>query len=197
MALGAGGDWAYVITKRPLGLSIRSLTRDDPGTLSEAFSSIGWDKSAQLFRTYLEECHREQRVALVAQVDNQFAGYGTVVWHSPYEHFREQEIPEIKDLNVLPAFRRQGIGTALMEALESEIAERSSVAGIGVGLYADYGPAQRMYVLRGYVPDGRGAFYQDRPLQPPAPVPVDDALVLYMTKRLASGGTDAPHLDHR
>jgi GNAT superfamily N-acetyltransferase len=119
MALGVGGDLVSVITKRPLGLSIRSLTRDDPSTLSEAFSLIGWHKPAQLFRTYLEECHRGQRVVLVARVGKQFAGYGTVVWRSPYEHFREQEIPEIKDLNVLPAFRRQGIGTALVEALES------------------------------------------------------------------------------
>jgi GNAT superfamily N-acetyltransferase len=192
MARGVGGDLIYMSTKRPLGLALRQLSSDDPGALSEIFSSIGWSKPVQLFRRYLEECCGGQRIALVAEVDTQFAGYGTAVWHSPYVHFREQEIPEIKDLNVLPAFRRQGIGTALMDALESAIAERSSVVGIGVGLYANYGPAQRMYVLRGYVPDGRGAFYQDQPLQPSNLVPVDDALVLYMTKRLASGGTGAP-----
>lgn len=175
------------MTKRPPGLSIRALSRDDPHILSEIFSSIGWNKPAQLFLRYLEECRGGQRVVLVAESDMQFAGYGTAVWHSPYVHFREREIPEIKDLNVLPAFRRQGIGTALMDVLESMIAERSTVVGIGVGLHADYGPAQRMYVLRGYVPDGRGAFYQDRPLRPAISVPVDDALVLYLTKGLADG----------
>jgi hypothetical protein len=90
---------------------------------------------------------------------------------------------------VLPAFRRQGIGTALMDALERTIAERSAVAGIGVGLYADHGAAQRMYILRGYVPDGRGAFCMSRPLHPGKTVPVDDSLVLFMTKQLANGGT--------
>ncbi len=190
-AVRAGGDSDHVITKGPAGPAIRELSRDDPHILSGIFSSIGWNKPAQLFRRYLAECSSGQRIALVAEIDAQFAGYGTAVWHSPYVHFREQAIPEIKDLNVLPAFRRQGIGTALMDALESAIAERSSVVGIGVGLYADYGPAQRMYVLRGYVPDGRGAFYQDRPIRPANPVPVDDALVLYLTKRLADGVTGA------
>jgi len=191
MAVQGRGDSAHVFTRIPSGLAIRALSRDDPHILSEIFSSIGWNKPAQLFLRYLEECSDGQRVALVAEVETQFAGYATAVWHSPYVHFREQEIPEIKDLNVLPASRRQGIGTALMDALESVIAERSTVVGIGVGLHADYGPAQRMYVLRGYVPDGWGAFYQDRPLRPAKSVPVDDALVLYMTKRLADGAMGA------
>ena len=35
-------------------------------------------------------------------------------------------------------------------------AGRSPLAGIGFGLYADYGAAQRLYVKCGYLPDGRG-----------------------------------------
>lgn len=173
----------------PLGLAIRALSPDDPKRLSAAFSAIGWNKPVALFLTYLDECRSGLRVALVAELPAGLAGYGTLVWKSPYIHFQERQIPEIKDLNVLPAFRRQGIGTALMDALEEAIAERSAVAGIGVGLYADYGAAQRMYVLRGYVPDGRGAFYVSQPLHPGETVPVDDGLVLFMTKQLAIRGT--------
>ena len=33
---------------------------------------------------------------------------------------------------------------------------------IGVGMHAGYNAAQRLYVLRGYVPDGRGLTYGDR-----------------------------------
>ena len=172
-------DWKLV------GLAIRNLSAEDSAILSAAFSAMGWSKPISLFETYLEECRRGQRLALVAELPGGIAGYGTVLWHSPYIHFQERQIPEIKDLNVLPAFRRRGIGTALMNALESAIAERSPVAGIGVGLYRDYGPAQRMYILSGYVPDGRGAFHHDQPLQPGETVPVDDGLVLYMTKQLA------------
>jgi ribosomal protein S18 acetylase RimI-like enzyme len=117
-------------------------------------------------------------------VEEEIAGYLTVRWESDYPPFREARIPEIVDLNVLPAFRRRGIASALMDAAEAIIAQRSPVAGIGVGLYADYGAAQRMYVLRGYIPDGRGIFYNREPVIPGEMARVDDELVLYFTKRL-------------
>ncbi len=41
---------------------------------------------------------------------------------------------------------------ALMDAAEARAAERSAIVGLGVGLYADYGSAQRMYARRGYLP---------------------------------------------
>jgi ribosomal protein S18 acetylase RimI-like enzyme len=114
-----------------------------------------------------------------------FAGYVTIRWQSDYAPFREQSIPEIADFNVLPPFRRRGIGTALMDEAERRISERSPMAGIGVGLYADYGAAQRMYVLRGYVPDGHGLSYRGRQVLGGEKVVVDDDLTLHLTKRLA------------
>jgi hypothetical protein len=53
-----------------------------------------------------------------------------------------------------------------------------------VGLHAGYGPAQRLYVKRGYVPDGSGVWYQDKPLPMNAPSRNDDNLALYMSKAL-------------
>ena len=76
-------------------------------------------------------------------------------------------MPEINDFNVVRSYRRRGIGTALMDEAETLIRERSVEAGIGVGMYADYGPAQRMYVLRGYVPDGLGLTMNHAPPPPP------------------------------
>jgi hypothetical protein len=58
------------------------------------------------------------------------------------------------------------------------------MVGLGVGLTADYGPAQQMYVKRGYIPDGRGLYSHDKPAQYGQFVPVDDDLVLYFTKKL-------------
>jgi GNAT superfamily N-acetyltransferase len=63
---------------------------------------------------------------------------------------------EIRWVDVAASFRRRRIGTALVEAAEALATQRSSVVGIGVGMDADYGPAQAMYVRRGYVPDARG-----------------------------------------
>jgi hypothetical protein len=69
-----------------------------------------------------------------------------------------------------------------MDEAEKRIFERAETVGLGVGLYADYGNAQRLYVLRGYIPDGRGLTHQNQPVKPGNDVFVDDDLVLYFTK---------------
>jgi GNAT superfamily N-acetyltransferase len=120
-----------------------------------------------------------------------FAGYVTVVWVSGYRPFAEAGIPEIQDLNVLPQFRRRGIASALMDAAEAAIATRAETAGIGVGLYADYGAAHLMYLRRGYLPDGRGIAYRGATVAPASRVPVDDDLVLMMARRLHAPGAGA------
>jgi ribosomal protein S18 acetylase RimI-like enzyme len=120
-----------------------------------------------------------------------FAGYVTVVWVSGYRPFAEAGIPEIQDLNVLPQFRRRGIASALMDAAEAAIATRTETAGIGVGLYADYGAAQLMYLRRGYLPDGRGIAYRGATVAPATRVPVDDDLVFMMARRLLAPGAGA------
>lgn len=86
--------------------------------------------------------------------------------------------------NVLPAFRRRGIGSQLLEVAERTAAAKSNQVGIGVGLYADYGAAQKLYVKRGYVPDGRGITYNYLPLAPDSMTTLDDDLVLWLIKRL-------------
>ena len=136
------------------------------------------------YQRYLEEQKKGSRDVLVALVKGEFAGYVTIQWQSDYEPFGENEIPEVKDLNVLPAYRRIGIGTSLMDRAEERISERSSIVGIGVGMYPDYGNAQRMYVLRGYVPDGRGLTYRCKVLDPMEHSINDDDLVLFFTKAL-------------
>ena len=149
-------------------------------------SAIGHNKS--IYEQYLAEQERDERLVLVAYYDDDFAGYGTIHWHSDYPPFAEKGIPEIKDLNVLPRFRRRGIATKIVDEAEKRIFERSLVIGIGVGMYADYGAAQRMYILRGYVPDGLGLFYKDKPVIPGKEVIVDDDLTLYLTKERNPNG---------
>jgi GNAT superfamily N-acetyltransferase len=163
---------------------LRLLQRNDIQSIAAAFAAIGWNKPVSQYERYLGQQDSGERVVLVAFVDGVFAGYVTIVWHSEYEPFHAAGIPEIQDFNVLPHFRRRGIGTALMDEAEHRIGERSSIAGIGVGLYADYGAAQRMYARRGYIPDGHGLIYDNRIVPPGAQVMVDDDLVLQFTKKL-------------
>ena len=58
--------------------------------------------------------------------------------------------------------------------------------GITVGLSGEYGPAQQLYGRRGYVPDGRGACQGQRPLRKGMLVTMDDDLIIWLTKDLAS-----------
>jgi len=168
-----------------LNLEIRPLQEQDIQPIAQAFATIGWNKPAAQYERYLVEQAADARVCLVALLDGDFAGYVNALWRSDYEPFRTANIPEVADFNVLPHYRRRKIGTGLMDAVEATIAQRSAVAGIGVGMYPDYGAAQRLYVLRGYVPDGRGLSYHNRTLQYSEPVLNDDDLVLYFTKQLA------------
>jgi GNAT superfamily N-acetyltransferase len=163
---------------------IRLLEQSDISVIVEAFKQIGWNKPASQYEGYLKEQNLGVRKVFVAFVDEKFAGYIAICWKSTYPPFHEAQIPEIVDLNVLPHYRRQGIATALMDIAEGEIAKIFRVTGIGVGMDADYGAAQRMYVLRGYVPDGRGLHYRGHYPQHGEQVTVDDDLVLYFTKEL-------------
>ena len=72
----------------------------------------------------------------------------------------------------------------MMDELERLAGERTSAVGIGVGMHPGYGPAQRLYVLRGYVPDARGLSYDDRPVIQGETLPVDDGLNLHLVKEL-------------
>ena len=136
--------------------NIYLLKAGDIQPIADAFSKLGWNKPIAQYQRYLLEQKSGHRTVYVAYIDKDFAGYLTINWRTDYPPFRTANIPEIQDFNVLPQFRRRRIGTCLMDAAEQKIAERGPVAGIGVGMYSDYGAAQRMYVLRGYVPDGRG-----------------------------------------
>jgi GNAT superfamily N-acetyltransferase len=136
-------------------MRIRFLLENDIPIIVEAFNSMGWKKPESLFEGYLQEGEVGKRLVWVVHMNNQFAGYVTLKWQSEYPSFKEQNIPEIIDLNVLPSFRKCGVGSMLLDSAEKEASTRSDTVGIGVGLYAGqdggYGSAQRLYVKRGYI----------------------------------------------
>ena len=171
---------ARASARPPAELEIRALTDADPPIFAAAFSAIGWNKPASLYRGYLEEQVAGARSVLVATVGGEFVGYVTVRWGG-----RVDGVPEIEDFNVLPPWRRRRIGTALLDEAERAVAARSPQVAIGVGADRDYGPAQRMYALRGYAPDARGLLWRGEQLRYGDVVTVDDDLILYMYKRLA------------
>ena len=165
-------------------LLIRLLESKDIPEIASAFQQLGWNKPVSQYERYLMEQAQQIRDVYVAILKGEFAGYLTICWNSHYEPFQKEKIPEIVDFNVLPKFRRLGIGTQLMDEAENEIAKVSSIAGIGVGMTPDYGAAQRLYMLRGYVPDGRGLYYQDHYVRYGEQITIDDDLGIFLTKEL-------------
>jgi GNAT superfamily N-acetyltransferase len=125
-------------------------------------------------------------VTFLAFVQEELAGYLTIRWQSDNPLFRRENIPLIHDLLVFPTFQRQGIASRLMDEAEALIAARASKAGITVGLFDAYGPAQRLYARRGYIPDGRGVCRAQRPLQQGEVVTMDHDLILWLTKDLSA-----------
>jgi GNAT superfamily N-acetyltransferase len=166
-------------------LTIRELAAADAPIIAQACAAQGWDnKPEEQFRNYYAQSVRGERTVFVAEDEAGLAGYVTIVWISDYPPLRDAGIPEIVDLNVFIRCRRRGIGTALLDEAERRIAPRSPVAGIGVGLTPDYGPAHILYVRRGYVPDGCGLWQAGRTLQYGATAVVNDDLGLYFTRPL-------------
>ena len=80
----------------------------------------------------------------------------------------------------------------LLETAEKASQTQCNTVGLGVGLYAGtdggYGPAQKLYVKRGYIPDGNGVTYCYKKVTPGEKVPLDDDLVLWFTKNLRGYG---------
>jgi ribosomal protein S18 acetylase RimI-like enzyme len=152
----------------------------------EAFSDSGWSKD--YLKSYQQEFLSQKRFLWVAFVDGNVAGYVILKVESQYEPFARNKIPEISDLNVLPKFRRNGIATKLISLAEIKASEFSDVVGIGVGLYGGsdlgYGPAQKLYIKLGYMPDGLGVTYDYEKCIPGRSYPLDDNLVLWMKKKL-------------
>lgn len=166
-------------------LIIRPLRNTDCAPMSAAFQQQGWkDKTTAQYEGYLKLQESGERDVLLAEWKGDFAGYVTINWVAHYTPFREKEIPEVADFNVLKKYQRLGIGMALMDEAERRIHHRSPFAGIGVGMTADYGAAQILYAQRGYLPDGRGLTWNGKHLVLGDVATVDHGLALYLLKKL-------------
>ena len=113
------------------------------------------------------------------------AGYVNVYRTGLGGAFSGKGWPEIVDFGVLEKYRRKGIGGKLMDAAEQIAGQYADTVWLGVGLHNGYGSAQRMYVKRGYIPDGTGVWYQGKPCeQYETEIANDDDLVLFLSKQL-------------
>ena len=180
------------LTREPINL--RAFAENDIPLLVEEFTRHNWPKPKSMYELYWQEQTGNERFMWIAFCNSQLAGYVTLKWASYYQPFKEHHIPEIMDLNVLPPYRNKGIGSQLLEVAEQLAATRTQVVGLGVGLYRDYGNAQKLYIKKGYIPDGQGVTYDYKSVIPGKSALVDDDLVLWFTKKLGSVDTNGIRL---
>lgn len=164
------------------GLSIRKATSGD---LESLRGLAPLRKEVGYFEQCLSEQNDGKRLILIAAQDGADVGYGMLNWSPQYTLYRKLGIPEIQDLNVISAARRGGVATALIRHCEKLAAEKGcTMMGISVGLTADYGAAQRLYIKLGYVPDGYGVTYDRLTVRHSDMRPIDDNLALMLIKDL-------------
>jgi len=157
---------------------------EDAGTIHAENLSHGGHSQIQVYEKYYYEQEQSIRYVFVAMYDGKFAGYTTLRLQATAGPFANRGIPEISDFNVFVQYRRKGIGNKILDVAENTASGLNKIVSLGVGLHSGYGSAQRMYVKRGYVPDGSGVWYKDCLLEPYNDCCNDDELILYFSKQL-------------
>ena len=161
--------------------SIRKMQESDIKELSRGFISQGWPSREEILTRYFKEQESGEREVLVAEVEGALAGYISILPCAKQGPFAEI-YPELSDFNVFEPFQNQGIGNLLLEEAEKRVRLISDKVTLGVGLHSGYGPAQRLYIKRGYIPDGTGVWYRNQPLEMNATSQNNNDLVLYLVK---------------
>ncbi len=166
-------------------LIIRDMEKPDAQVFMDEFSAQGWHPEIAGYIARLKDQSEEKCIALTAVYETCPAGYVYVYLHANDGPFKEKGWPIIVDFNVLKKYQRRGIGNRLMDVAEQIAGRYADTVCLGVGLCDSYGAAQRMYVKRGYIPDGSGVWYQgEQCVQYETVCTVDDDLILFFSKRL-------------
>jgi ribosomal protein S18 acetylase RimI-like enzyme len=165
-------------------IMIRTMEKYDAAIIHAENLSHDWHSDIQVYEGYYTKQENSTLFVFVAEYQGVFAGYTTLRPQANAGPFAGKGIPEVSDFNVFIKYRRKGIGNKILDIAESIAQKQSNTISLGVGLHSGYGSAQRMYVKRGYIPDGSGVWYRDKILEPYMECRNDDDLVLYLSKKL-------------
>lgn len=165
--------------------AIRTASIADIENLYSLTSDENHITEKDYFERALAEQDQGSREIIIIEDDNKLAGYCQYQRRPQYQPFRSMDIPEIQDLYIHPDHRQKGLATALVEfCCRKAKEEQAHIIGIGVGLYKNYGKAQKLYVKLGFEPDGGGIVYERKPVMPGKACRIDDELCLMMIKTL-------------
>ena len=166
-------------------LLIRDMEEADAQVFTDEEKAQGWHADITKYIERLKHAAEGRCISLTAVYEGRPAGYVNVYMKAVEGPFKDSGWPEIVDFGVLQKYQRKGIGSRLMDAAEQIAGQYADTVCLAVGLHNGYGSAQRMYVKRGYIPDGSGVWYHDNACTPYDTVYTnDDDLVLHLSKKL-------------
>ena len=167
-------------------IRIRSMILEDAKILYDEYLSYGWHPQIKIYEDYYKEQEAGERLVFIAEYKGQVKGQCTLILHPTEGPWGGKIYPEIADLRVFLDIRGKGIGNKLLDVAEGEAIKLSDMVFLAVGVHSGYGAAQRIYIKRGYIPDGSGVWYQNKVLDQYAPCINDDDLLLFLSKSLTS-----------
>ena len=165
---------------------IAELASDELPSTVEWFAANYYGGDASAGEKHFAD-HFEGGATYIGRTGRTIAGFITMRWVN-----RRHSIPFIHHFEVFDPYKRHGLGNRLMCAVENRVAEVADTLGVSVGLFDAYGPAQRLYVKRGYVPDGQGVYKDGVPVKRGEVCRMDHDLILWLTKDLR-GSARQPH----
>lgn len=166
-------------------LVIRDMEAADAQSFFDAYSAQGWHSEPDYYHLRMREASQGKCVALTAEYQGQPAGAVYLYLNAEEGPFKDRGWPIIVDFSVLQKHQRKGIGGRMMDTAEQIAARYADTVCLGVGLCREYGSAQRMYIKRGYIPDGSGVWYRNEPcVQYETVCTIDDDLCLFLSKKL-------------
>lgn len=177
-------DHLFVRTTKEIqgsDIQVRIMREEDIPFICKADNDESEGNVAYL-ENQLANQEKQECTVLIALYNGEVAGYVFLYYKCRWGGMANCNIPGIVDLIVFPKFRRRGIATALMDEAEKVAKKHHNKVYLDVCLCSEYGPAQRFYAKRGYVPDGKGVYYEEKVCETDAVCKNDDELTLCLVK---------------
>lgn len=141
-------------------LVIRDMEESDIPYLSRTGEDSGG--AEKYFYKQWEHIRNNMCAGLIAFCQGHLAGYVYLYYHCKWGGLGNQGYPGIVDLFVLKDFRQKGVGSKLMDVAEQIAKSYNDAVYLDVGLNSTFGSAHRLYAKRGYIPDGKGCYYEEK-----------------------------------
>lgn len=162
---------------------IRDMEESDILPICQAVGGLS-EGNVRYYEKQFGHIREKMCAGLAAVCQDEIAGYVYLYYQCKWGGMGGQGYPGVVDLSVMDGFRRRGIGNLLMDVAERIAAEYSDLIYLDVGLNSEFGSAQRLYAKRGYIPDGKGCYYEEEVCGIDAQCRNSDELTLCLAKRL-------------